>query len=113
MGKAFFFLFSICLFTAKLSSLLSVRSVNNSHLSLAPAAGPGAAAAREMQLKIFSAHGRLSTGAVSRKQVKELEPSLHCLRAHGAAGREVDVRFVPPGELVSDLVRTTGRALSF
>lgn len=39
------------------------------------------------------------------KQVKELEPSLHCLRLHSGAGREADVRYVAPAESLGDVVR--------
>lgn len=39
------------------------------------------------------------------KQVKQLEPSLHCLRLHAGAGREADVRYVAPAEFVGDVVR--------
>uniref|UniRef100_H3DHK7 TIAM Rac1 associated GEF 2 n=1 Tax=Tetraodon nigroviridis TaxID=99883 RepID=H3DHK7_TETNG len=37
-------------------------------------------------------------------KVKELEPSLHCLRLHRGAGREADVRYMAPAELLGDVV---------
>lgn len=39
------------------------------------------------------------------KQVKQLEPGLHCLRLHTGAGREALVRCVAPAELLADVVR--------
>ncbi|XP_029136241.2 rho guanine nucleotide exchange factor TIAM2 isoform X1 [Labrus bergylta] len=37
-------------------------------------------------------------------KVKQLDPSLHCLRLHRQAGHEAEVRYASPGELVRDLV---------
>lgn len=58
----------------------------------------------------FCAYGRLNIEGVSRKQVKQLEPSLHCLRLHRATGQDVEARYVAPGELLRDLVRRAGIA---
>nr|XP_043903389.1 rho guanine nucleotide exchange factor TIAM2-like isoform X2 [Solea senegalensis] len=37
-------------------------------------------------------------------KVKQLDPSVHCLRRHRRVGQDVEVRLVAPGELLSDLV---------
>ncbi|XP_041667851.1 T-lymphoma invasion and metastasis-inducing protein 2 [Cheilinus undulatus] len=37
-------------------------------------------------------------------KVKQLDPSLHCLRLHRQDGQEVEVRYVAPEELLCDLV---------
>lgn len=39
------------------------------------------------------------------KQAKQLEPSLHCLRLHRGAGREAEVQYVAPAELLGHAVR--------
>lgn len=75
--------------------------VNNSHL--------GCATSVKLKLRrvkrVSCAPRLLHMKGLLCKQVKQLEPSLHCLRLHTGAGREALVRCVAPAELLADVVR--------
>uniref|UniRef100_A0A3P8U022 TIAM Rac1 associated GEF 2 n=1 Tax=Amphiprion percula TaxID=161767 RepID=A0A3P8U022_AMPPE len=49
-------------------------------------------------------HRPLNIMGLLCKQVKQLDPSLHCLRLHRRAGQDVEVRYMAPGELLRDVV---------
>uniref|UniRef100_A0AAQ5YM06 TIAM Rac1 associated GEF 2a n=1 Tax=Amphiprion ocellaris TaxID=80972 RepID=A0AAQ5YM06_AMPOC len=49
-------------------------------------------------------HRPLNIRGLLCKQVKRLDPSLHCLRLHRRAGQDVEVRYMAPGELLRDVV---------
>lgn len=90
------------LFITNFSSL-SVKSVNNSHLGRTAAVGLG-----RWCMKCVGwvcAYRLLNIKRVLCKQVKQLEPGLHCLRLHRAEEQDVEVRFVAPGEALRDVVR--------
>lgn len=80
-----------------------VKSVNNSHLACAAAARLQCV----RNVTSFCACGPLSIKGLLCKQVKQLDPGSHGLRLQRQAGRDVEVRYVAPGELLRDVVRRT------
>lgn len=83
-------------------SSVGAKSVNNSHL------GSTVSARRKVSVT-DCARRLLYMKWLLCKQAKQLEPSLHCLRLHRGAGREAEVQYVAPAELLGHAVRERGQ----